>query len=286
MLSISSPAKLNLFLEVTGKRADGYHDIESVFLELKLADVLTASPAPKGVVRLHCTDETVPSGDDNLIVRAAKLLAAECGVEDGIDFTLMKYIPMGGGLGGGSSNAAAALRLANRLWKQDLSNNELAELGARLGSDVPFFLYGGVCLCRGRGEIISPLPPLPRTTQIGLALTAIHSDTTTAYRGLKLPKGGGRRPAEAFIKAMATGDAGAMAAAAFNRFEETVYQNIPELDAMRLGLSHHLSNGPRLSGSGSGLWFFGNSAKVRRSISADAELIQLGKTHQLRLLDG
>lgn len=255
-LVLASPAKLNLFLEVVGKRPDGYHDLESVFLEIDLADTLAARSVEDGHITLACSNAGVPHGDGNLVVRAATLLRRECGIRDGIHFELDKRIPMGGGLGGGSSNAAAALRLANRLWKTGLSDRELAAIGLQVGSDVPFFLQGGVCLCRGRGEVITPLESFPRDIKLGLALSGIHSATADAFRGLRLPGSGRAFTAEAFIRAMRAGDVEAMTKEAFNRFEETVFAALPALDALHRVLEKKLGHPVRMSGSGSGLWFF------------------------------
>ncbi len=284
MFSLPSPAKLNLFLEVVAKRPDGYHDIESVFLAIDLADTLSAEPADDGVVSLACDAPGVPLDETNLAVKAARLLARECGVRHGIHFRLEKRIPMGAGLGGGSSNAAAALRLANRLWGTGLADAELERLGARLGSDVPFFFHGGLCLCRGRGEIITPLAPFPAGIPLGLALARIHSDTAAAYRGLHLPGPGERRPAGAFIAALESGDPERVAAAAFNRFEETVFAALPELGEIHRRLSVLPAPGPRLSGSGGGLWFVGDAAAAESVVAGDSRLRELAARHGLRLL--
>lgn len=255
-LVLSSPAKINLFLEVVGKRPDGFHDIESVFVEASLADTLTAEPAERGETVLTCDRPGVPAGPDNLVWRAASLLRRECGTDAGIRFRLEKRIPVGSGLGGGSSNAVAALRLANALWKTGLSDAELARLGAGLGSDVPFFFQGGLCLCRGRGEVVTPLPAFPGGIALGLALPPLRSDTAAAYRGLRLPGPGSVRKAEPLIRALAAGDMAAMAAAAFNRFEETLFISRPELGGIHRRLEHELDRPVRLTGSGAGLWFF------------------------------
>lgn len=263
MPTLSSPAKLNLFLEVIGRRPDGFHDIESVFLEIDLADTLSAAPAETNAITLTCDNPAVPTGDGNLVVRAAELLRRECGVGAGIRFHLEKRIPMGGGLGGGSSNAAAALRLANNVWNTGLADADLAVLGARLGSDVPFFFYGGACLCQGRGEIITPLAPFPAAVPLGLAVTGIHSDTAAAYRGLRHLGTGDLRSAERFIRAINAGDAEAMAAAAFNRFEESVFMALPRLGEIHRHLETRLGRPVRMSGSGSGLWFLGGFDAMR-----------------------
>jgi 4-diphosphocytidyl-2-C-methyl-D-erythritol kinase len=258
-------AKVNLFLEVTGKRADGYHDIDSVFAEIDLADTLRARvPAPdEGAadsITLICDDSSLPTDESNLVVRAAYALREYCAEKGmrpkGLELRLEKRIPSGGGLGGGSSDAATTLRLADKLWECGLSETELHTLAETLGSDVPFFLRGGVCRCRGRGEIIEPLPPLPTGVRIGLSLPEIAVSTAEAYRNLTLPLPGAARTADAFIAAMAAGDLSAMRAAAFNRFEATVFRDHPALGAAHAVLETELGHSARLSGSGSTLWYF------------------------------
>lgn len=269
MPMLLSRAKLNLFLEVVGKRSDGFHDIESIFVEIDLADILTADAEESGVIVFTCDVPEVPTDNANLVIRAADLLQRECGARGGIRFRLEKRIPMGSGLGGGSSNAAAALRLANELWKTGLSRAELAALGARLGSDVPFFLHGGVCLCEGRGERVTPVPFPVNFPPLGLALSGIHCDTAAAYRGLRLPTPDGRLGVESFLRAMEAGNIRAMAASAFNRFEETVFAALPELGGLHSRLEQRLKRPVRMSGSGSGLWFFNEPAVEENSWRKD-----------------
>lgn len=258
-LSLSCPAKINLFLEVVGKRPDGYHDIESVFVSIDLADTLSADASEDGV-SLECDHPGMSTDGRNLVVKAAELLRRECGVTEGISFRLQKRIPAGGGLGGGSSDAAAALRLANSIWNCGLSNADLAELGGRVGADVPFFLHGGVCLCEGKGERITRLPFCPTAHPFILALPPIHSDTAAAYKGLRLPPPGQAKRAAAFMRAMERGDVDEMAATAFNRFEESVFAALPGLAALHAGLEKTASRRVRMSGSGSGLWLFADAA--------------------------
>src|SRR5688500_15047283 len=136
-LTLTAHAKVNLTLEVLGKRADGFHDIRSVMQRISLADTLTVERA-EGLT-LTCSDPGL-EGPENLVWRAAELLRTECGVAEGAALRLEKRIPVAAGLGGGSSDAAAALRGLNELWRLRLSGERLWELGARLGSDVPFFL--------------------------------------------------------------------------------------------------------------------------------------------------
>lgn len=151
-----APAKLNLFLHVVGRRPDGYHLLQTVFRLIDLVDTLRFSPRSDGVVRLVCDVPGLAAGDD-LCVRAAKALKAETNYREGVDIHLDKRIPMGGGLGGGSSDAATTLQVLNRLWKLDLPDKVLARLGLALGADVPVFLGPGNAFAQGVGEKLEPL---------------------------------------------------------------------------------------------------------------------------------
>ncbi len=280
-LAARARAKINLFLEVTGRRADGYHDIDSVFLEIDLADEISASPTEDGRVELVCDNPALPVDERNLAVRAA--LALRQGQtrdgREGIRFSLKKRIPAGGGLGGGSSDAAAALRLANALWECGLSDAELLPIAAATGSDVPFFLRGGMCRCRGRGEIINPLPGFPEGIEIGLALPPFSSSTAEAYRGVRLPAPDGIRSPEAFLAATARGDVRAMREEAFNRFEESVFRALPALGRLHRELEALLGHSVRMSGSGSSLWFF-----AEQGWRENALLAAWGEANRVRLL--
>jgi len=153
-IAIEAPAKVNLTLRVLGPRKDGYHDLESVVAAVSLFDALEFEPAPD--VRLACEGMAVPNGDENLVMKAARRLAEECGCRKGAHIRLKKSIPPGRGFGGGSSDAAAAMVGLNALWDTGMSRKELACLGASIGSDVPLFLGSPVCVIRGRGEFVEP----------------------------------------------------------------------------------------------------------------------------------
>ncbi len=172
-----APAKLNLFLEITGARGDGYHELETLMVPVRIADWLSfkSTPAadhqaagpielavrPSFAVRPPPQLENAPAGSKNLIVRALELLQERSGCRFGARVELIKHIPISAGLGGGSSDAATALRLANIGWKLNWETGRLAELAAEIGSDVPFFVHGGAAICRGRGERVERLPAMP-----------------------------------------------------------------------------------------------------------------------------
>jgi 4-diphosphocytidyl-2-C-methyl-D-erythritol kinase len=160
-VTVSSPAKVNLFLAITGRRRDGYHDLVSVAAPLDFGDELEArsrEPGAEGGFSLGCDQPDVPVDGSNLILRAAAAFAAATGWQGGADFSLTKRIPMGAGLGGGSSNAVAALRALNRLAGGLLPEPRLAAVAATLGSDCALFVQNAPVIMRGRGERVEPLP--------------------------------------------------------------------------------------------------------------------------------
>src|SRR5439155_448213 len=154
---VLAPAKINLHLEVLRRRADGYHDLETLMVAVGLYDTLEFKDDSSGDVRLSCDRPDLSTGPDNLICRAADLLRQRFIVSRGATIRLWKRIPLAAGLAGGSSDAAATLAGLNLVWRLGLANEELARLGAELGSDVSFFCAGPAAWCTGRGEIVRPL---------------------------------------------------------------------------------------------------------------------------------
>lgn len=155
-----APAKLNLFLHVVGRRADGYHLLQTLFRFLDVGDVLEIAPRADGRIQLHAPLPGVPEETD-LCWRAASLLRQHTGCRLGADIRLDKRLPMGGGLGGGSSDAATVLLALNRLWGLELPRQALQELGLRLGADVPVFVFGRSAFAEGVGEVLTPWNPAP-----------------------------------------------------------------------------------------------------------------------------
>jgi len=151
-----APAKLNLFLHITGRREDGYHLLQTVFQFLDYGDTLHFTPRSDGNVH-RCTDLPGVAEEHDLVVRAARLLQEVSGCTQGVDITLDKHLPMGGGLGGGSSDAATTLVALNHIWSLGLETEKLAELGLRLGADVPVFVHGYAAWAEGVGDILTPV---------------------------------------------------------------------------------------------------------------------------------
>ncbi len=161
MISVKSPAKLNLILKITGKRPDGYHSIETIMQEISLSDTLEINANKEGQINLTLEGIHIPGNiHDNLVYKAAQLFFAQAKINienNGINIKLIKKIPCGSGMGGGSSNAVATLIGLNHFFNTPLANHQLIELASVLGSDTVFFLYGGRCHCSGRGEIVHQL---------------------------------------------------------------------------------------------------------------------------------
>jgi 4-diphosphocytidyl-2-C-methyl-D-erythritol kinase len=158
-MQLFPPAKINLSLEIKGLRADGFHEIETLMTPISLADRLTIEKtATAGDVEFMCDDPSLPGGDENLVVRAARLFREATRTTAGIKIVLEKKIPHGAGLGGGSSDAASTLLGLDELFGTGLSQEDLISLAAQLGSDVPFFIVQSAAVCRGRGEIVNPTP--------------------------------------------------------------------------------------------------------------------------------
>lgn len=180
-ISLTAPAKINLSLRILGKRPDGFHELETLMAPIGLADQIEISHGGGKGIEFLCSDPELPGGGDNLCVKAAEAFRAATGLDHGIRIALMKKIPHGAGLGGGSSDAAAVLKGLNELFDHPLVEEELHQIAATLGSDVPFFLHGGVAVCRGRGEIPGEARALPERTLL-LIKPPFHVPTAWAYR--------------------------------------------------------------------------------------------------------
>ncbi len=156
-MQVFAPAKINLSLRLLSRRSDGFHEIETLIASISLCDELemNKSDAKRGI-EFRCDDPSVPIGDENLVVRAAKSFFVTTKLDSAVSIRLKKKIPHGAGLGGGSSDAATTLLALNQLFETNLTREELAELGSAIGSDVPFFIFESAALCHGRGELVAP----------------------------------------------------------------------------------------------------------------------------------
>lgn len=208
-LTLPAPAKLNLWLHIIGRRADGYHELETVFQFLDHGDELSFAVREDGVIRLHSDLDTVPH-DSNLIVRAARQLQAQSGTPLGADIWLNKVLPMGGGIGGGSSDAATTLLGLAHLWQLEWDEDRLAALGLGLGADVPVFVRGHAAFAQGVGEQLTPVDPeqpwyVVLVPQVSVSTAEIfsHPQLTRDSLPLKMrpvPKGNSRNDCQPVVE--------------------------------------------------------------------------------------
>jgi 4-diphosphocytidyl-2-C-methyl-D-erythritol kinase len=277
-ITVFAPAKLNLFLKVLGKRVDGYHELETLMVSIDLYDTLAFCPAPEGELVLTCTDagdrrtgrkrELPGSGGDNLVIRAARLLQETAGSPFGARIELSKRIPMAAGLAGGSSDAAATLWGLNQLWRVGLSDGELMRLGARLGSDIPFFLgAGSAAICRGRGEIVEPFR---MSTRLWFVAARPQSGLSTAevYRHC--------RPAtidwsaDDLADSLSRGNQQAAARQVFNSLQEPAERLNSDVTLLRQAFERQPFLGHQMSGSGTS--YFGMCRSRRHATQCAARL--------------
>ena len=192
-ISLMAPAKINLSLRILAKRPDGFHELETLMAPIGLADAIEVSHGMGHGITLTCNDPELSTGSENLCVKAAEAFRMATGLDHGIAITLLKRIPHGAGLGGGSSDAAAVLKGLNELFDYPLVEEELHQIASALGSDVPFFLHGGAAVCRGRGEIPGEARALPERTLL-LIKPPFPVPTAWAYRHYAELKESGMSP--------------------------------------------------------------------------------------------
>ena len=233
-----APAKLNLFLRITGRRADGYHALQTVFRLLDWGDTVYLRPRGDGLIRRVGTGAEGVAEPEDLLVRAAKSLQTASNCKQGVDIGIEKHIPMGGGFGGGSSDAATVLVALNALWRLRLADDALAALGLQLGADVPVFVRGHNAWAEGVGEQLSPID-LPAAWYV-LASPGVHASTAELFRDPDLTRNAAPAKIADFVSGAASG----------NAFEPVLRRREPAVEAAfavlgRWGL-------PRLTGSGSG----------------------------------
>ena len=288
LVEAQTPAKVNLLLEVLGKRADGYHEIETLLIAVTLYDTLVFVPRNDQEIELNfrwadgiaawrqraassdvaedTTGDEIPAGADNLVWRAATILQQRSACRQGATITLVKRIPAAAGLGGASSDAAATLIAANEAWQLGWPRERLAEVAAELGSDVPFFLTRGAAVGRGRGERIEPLHP-PRL-HLAIVRPPIGLSTAQVYKEclpVEEPRG-----AEAIVAALARGDAAGAARQLGNDLAGPADKLTPWIGRLREEFKRQGVLGHQMSGSGSS--YFGLCRSTRHARRTAARL--------------
>lgn len=249
LLRANAYAKINLSLAVTGVREDGMHTLRTVMQTISLCDTVEVQKAD--TLTFTCSEPSL-AGEDNLCVKAAKAFFAAAGLTEGASIRLEKKIPTGAGLGGGSADAAAVLRLLNRLYDFPLREEAMFSLAVKLGADVPFCLYGGKCLCTGIGEVLSPLPDEEERVLV-IAKGPESLSTAEMYRRL---------------------DAFGTVSGVENDFEPVAIELLPEIGNLKRVLTNHGGKDARMTGSGSALFAFFPSMEEAVTVALAMHLSQ------------
>ena len=284
-LTVHTPAKLNLFLEVLGQRSDGFHELETLMMSVRLYDTLCFTEDASGKIcldgmaanpRVQGDDsfDVLPLGKGNLIIRAAELLRSTAGVESGIRIRLTKRIPISAGLAGGSSNAAATLAALNRIWELNLPVWELQKLASQLGSDVGFFLeHSSTAVCRGRGEVIEPL-----FVPVGLHFVIVRPQTglLTAEVFRHCQPAEKPKNVNPLIECLKRGRLSQAARCMHNALQPVAEQMNPEVTQLRKIFNSESIFGHMMSGSGSAYFGICGTQRQARRIACRLQDSLLG----------
>ncbi|MDX1946226.1 MAG: 4-(cytidine 5'-diphospho)-2-C-methyl-D-erythritol kinase [Pirellulaceae bacterium] len=284
---VQTPAKLNLLLEVLARRADGYHELETVMQAISPCDTLEFAPTAGTEITLACrwgwglvsqggeasAFGDLPVAEKNIVWRAVAKLRERAGITRGAAISLVKRIPSAAGLGGASSDAAAALMAANLGWRLGFSREQLAALAAEIGSDVPFFLTGGAAICRGRGERIEPLSRSVRLAAVvvrppvGLATPEVFRHCRPADEPV---------PAAPLCRALATGQVAEVGKNLHNRLEEFAARLTPWIGRLRNEFARQGTLGHQMTGSGSSYFGLCHSARQARRVASRLRARRIG----------
>ncbi|HTV63049.1 MAG TPA: 4-(cytidine 5'-diphospho)-2-C-methyl-D-erythritol kinase [Verrucomicrobiae bacterium] len=270
-LNKKSPCKVNLLLNILGRRGDGFHELETIMQPVNLCDELAFERCETGI-RLSCSEKTLPTDSRNLVFRAAEKFFAAAKISNGVKIHLRKKIPLAAGLGGGSGNAAATLLALNELFDAPLASENLQEIAAALGSDVPFFLQGKPALALGRGEKIRPLDEFPALD--GKAFLLIHPgfgiSTPWAYQNLaRFPEALNGRPGRAgeLIAKLRANDWPGAAGGFFNSLEAPAFEKFPVLKLYQEFFAANGALATLMSGSGSTTFAIAENTTAAESLA-------------------
>jgi 4-diphosphocytidyl-2-C-methyl-D-erythritol kinase len=275
MIQIIAPAKINLFLQVTGKRPDGYHELFTLMCPLGLADRIRLDPTGPAI-RVTCTDPAVPADATNTAHRAAEIFIRTLKKSrrsplTGIKITIDKQIPVGAGLGGGSSDAAAVFRGLNRLLGHPFQLAELMEMGSEVGADVPFFIFGQPALATGIGERLEPYPKLP-PYRVLLLYPGVSVSTAEVYKNLDLGLTNCKKKLKDFVLKQRPFDA---AFHLCNDLETVTLNRYPQVKAAKEALDGRGALGVSMSGSGSTVFaLFADDGIARRALQSLEEITE------------
>ncbi len=267
-MEISANAKINLTLDILRRREDGYHDLQMVMQSVSLADELTVTPARGGVGTAVSDLHFLPTGGKNLAQMAAAAFRQAVGAGGEVDVSIRKHVPVCAGLAGGSADAAAVLHAMNRLTGAGLSPVELAKIGERVGSDVPFCVLGGAALAQGRGEFLTPLAPLP-PCHIVICKPPFSISTPQLFARVNVRKIVRRPDTAGVTAALAAGDLAGVARRMYNVFEDVLQpRRLAEINEIKSALIDCGALGASMSGSGPSVFgLFEDGARAQDACS-------------------
>lgn len=284
MIHVTANAKINLSLEVIGRRDDGFHELISVMQAIDLSDELVALPAPDGSLSFECNDPALLESDENTVLTAARLLRESLGVEQGARLLLRKSIPVAAGLGGGSADGAAALVALSLLWDAPVRRERLLDIGAAVGSDVPFFLgESATALVEGRGETITALPSMPAAWAVILVpeVPVPSPKTRVLFRMLDetlFSDGERTRGLQGLLESEASMDAVLTSVGAVNTFNGVADRAFPGIGRFREALLRAVGDGVNVSLSGAGPSLYAVVGTREEAEETAATLAQAGLT--------
>ena len=267
-ISLKALAKINLGLDVLGKREDGYHDVRMIMQTIHLYDRVEIKKTRSPHIHVETNLYYLPVNEDNLVYRAAKLMKDEFQIKEGVRIVLQKFIPVAAGLAGGSSDAAAVLVGMNRIFNLGLKQNKLMELGLKIGADVPFCIMRGTALAEGIGEKLTALPPMPKCPVL-IAKPAISVSTKTVYEGLKLYDGMEHPDIDGVMESIQQKDLKGVASHMVNILETVTIPMYPVIKDIKKLMMDNGALNAMMSGSGPTVFgLFPNEKEIRRAYDA------------------
>lgn len=270
-------AKINLGLDILGKREDGYHEVRMIMQTIQMYDVLDMKRVKKPGISLSVNYPYIPNDERNLVYKAAKLLMDEFQIKEGVEIRLEKFIPVAAGMAGGSSDAAAALVGMNRLFKLGLSERDLMERAVNIGADVPYCVMRGTALAEGIGEKLTRITQVPECFVL-IGKPGVNVSTKTAYESLQLDKLSYRPDIDGMIEDIERGDLLAMTEKMGNVFEPGITEKYPVIGEIRKLMEEHGALKAMMSGSGPTVFGIFDDRKKMEAAAAALRESRLAKT--------
>ncbi len=281
-IRLKARAKINLGLDVLGRREDGYHDVRMVMQTIGIYDRIIITKIPEDEIRIKSNLYFLPVNENNLMYKAAKLLKDKCGYSGGVDIDLNKFIPVSAGLAGGSTDAASTLFGINKLFDLSLSMQELMDIGVEIGADVPYCVMRGTALAEGIGEKLTPLDPLPRTW-ILIAKPPINVSTKLVYESLDM-NGVDKHPdIDGLIDAIKRKDIHGVCGCMGNVLENVTVPLYPVINSIKNDMLEHGAINAMMSGSGPTV--FGIFPDEKTTLECQAYLKRKGEARQVYITE-